>query len=345
MANKTIRGKQCTIAWYVDDNILSHAEQEAVDEVIDKIEGYFPGLVIEKGSKLNFLGMEIDFIGNTKFSLSLVKYITNMIEELEELLKPYGEHLNREYAHPATKELFTVKENAKTLPEDKAEIFRTFVAKIFMLWTEKRGRPDVEPTMAFLCTRVKQPNVDDWQKFKRMCCFIKSTKNDVRIIGADDLLDMLVMIDSAHAVHNNMRGHTGGITTFGTGLIDQKSSKQKMNTRSSTETEHVAGTSEYLPKPIFFELFMNAQGYKPNITLAKDNESEIRMLLNGKESCTANSKHVAIKYFWSTDRIKRGRMKVKYCPTQKMVADYMSKPLQGSLFQLFRKVIMGWAHI
>jgi hypothetical protein len=92
-------------------------------------------------------------------------------------------------------------------------------------------------------------------------------------------------------------------------------------------------------------MFMEAQGYKPNITLAKDNESEIIMLLNGKASCTANSKHVAIKYFWSTDRIKRGRMKAKHCPTEKMIADYMSKPLQGSLFKIFRNVIMGWAHI
>ena len=86
------------------------------------------------------------------------------------------------------------------------------------------------------------------------------------------------------------------ITSFGTGVINQKLSMQKINTRSSTETKHV-GTSEYLPKSIFFELFMNVQGYKPRITLAKDNESEIRMLKNGKASCTSNSKHVAIKFF------------------------------------------------
>jgi len=96
---------------------------------------------------------------------------------------------------------------------------------------------------------------------------------------------MVIMIDSAHAVHDNMRDHAGGVTFFGTGVIDQKLSKQKMNTRSSTETEHV-GTSEYLPKPIFFELFMNAQGYKPKLTLAKDNESELSMLNNGKASYT-----------------------------------------------------------
>jgi len=112
-------------------------------------------------------------------------------------------------------------------------------------------------------------------------CFIKSTVADVRIIGADSLLEMLVMIDSEHAVHSSMREHTGGITTFDTGVIDQKSSMQRMNTRSSTEVEHV-GTSEYLLKPIFFELFMSAQGYQLKIILTKDNESEIRMLVNGK---------------------------------------------------------------
>ncbi|WP_288992895.1 Ty1/Copia family ribonuclease HI, partial [uncultured Marinobacter sp.] len=173
---------------------------------------------------------------------------------------------------------------------------------------------------------------------------MKKTKTDVRIIGADDLLNMIVMIDSAHAVHDDMRGHTGGVTSFGTGIVDEKSSKQKMNTRSSTETEHV-GTSKYLPKPIFFELFMGAQGYKPHTILAKDNESEIRMLVNGKASCTSNSKHVAIKYFWCTDRIKQGNISVRHCPTERMVADYMSKPLQGKLFITFRNVIMGWQHV
>ena len=79
--------------------------------------------------------------------------------------------------------------------------------------------------------------------------------------------------------------------------------------------------------------------------LAKDNESEIRMLNNGKRSCTTRSKHVAIKYFWCTDRIKNGNIIVKHCPTERMLADYMSKPLQGKLFTLFRDVIMGWKHL
>jgi hypothetical protein len=200
-----------------------------------------------------------------------------MIEELKEALEPYGENLDRNYPHPAARWLFTVKSDTEDLAEEKADIFRKFVAKL--IWVMKRGRPDVEPTISFLSTRVKGPDKGDWHKFKRLMCWIKKTKTDVRIIGADDLLKMIVMIDSAHAVHgDDMRGHTGGITSYGTGIVDQKSSKQKMNTRSSTETEHV-GTSEYLTKPIFLELFMEAQGYKPKMTLAKDNESEIGKII------------------------------------------------------------------
>ena len=85
MANKVINNKQCTIAWYVDDNILSQAEPKIVNEVINTIEGYFPGLVVERGTKLNFLGMEIEFLPGGLLKLGLVRYIQDMIEELDEV--------------------------------------------------------------------------------------------------------------------------------------------------------------------------------------------------------------------------------------------------------------------
>ena len=113
--------------------------------------------------------------------------------------------------------------------------------------------------MAFLCTRVKSPDVEVWKKFKRLISFLHQTIDDVRIIGADDLLKVHTFIDSLHAVHEDMKGHTGGTITFGTGVVSVKSSKQKMNSRSSNETE-VIGNSEYLPFNIWFQCFMEAQG-------------------------------------------------------------------------------------
>ena len=133
--------------------------------------------------------------------------------------------------------------------------------------------------------------------------------------------------------------------SFGLGTIHAKSSKQKLNTKSSTEAELV-GVSEYLPYNIWILMFLHEQGYslKSNV-LQQDNQSAIRMEKNGRNSCTGNSRHVNIRYFFVKDRIDKGELTVDYCPTDIMLADFLTKPLQGYKFQLFRDVIMGYKPI
>ena len=41
-----------------------------------------------------------------------------------------------------------------------------------------------------------------------------------------------------------------------------------------------------------------------------------------------------------TDRVKAGELKVDYCPTDQMIADFFTKPLQGSKFQKFHDLIV-----
>ena len=48
-----------------------------------------------------------------------------------------------------------------------------------------------------------------------------------------------------------------------------------------------------------------------------------------------------IRYFFMTDQIEKGNVQVEYCPTDAMIGDYMTKPLQGKKFQEFRKMILG----
>jgi hypothetical protein len=57
-----------------------------------------------------------------------------------------------------------------------------------------------------------------------------------------------------------MRGHTGGAMSFGWGVVYEKASKQKLNTKSSTKSE-VAGVSEYVPHKVQMINFLAAQGY------------------------------------------------------------------------------------
>mmetsp|Transcript_19868 Transcript_19868/g.22531 ORF Transcript_19868/g.22531 Transcript_19868/m.22531 type:complete len:213 (-) Transcript_19868:60-698(-) len=133
--------------------------------------------------------------------------------------------------------------------------------------------------------------------------------------------------------------------SFGWGLVHCKSVKQKINTKSSTEAE-IVGVSDYLPFPIWMRYFVEAQGHPPpNVKGYQDNVSATRMEKNGKKSCTGNSRHIHIKYFFVKDRIDNGEISIEYCPTEEMLADFFTKPLQGALFRKFRAVIMGWEHI
>jgi hypothetical protein len=125
-----------------------------------------------------------------------------------------------------------------------------------------------------------------------------------------------------------------------------KSSKQKLNTKSSTEAELV-GASDYLPYPIWGKKFLEGQGYtlKENI-FYQDNQSTMRFEKNGRKSCGANSRrHIAIRYFWIKDRLGIENIDVRYCPTAQMLADFFTKPLQGSLFRKLKAVIMGHLHV
>ena len=56
----------------------------------------------------------------------------------------------------------------------------------------------------------------------------------------------------------------------------------------------------------------------------------------GKQSRALN-----VRYFFISDQVNQGNLNVQYCPTDEMIGDFMTKPLQGSKFMKFRKIIMG----
>ena len=148
-------------------------------------------------------------------------------------------------------------------------------------------------------------------------------------------------VDASFAVHANMRGHTGGCLSLGTGFPIISSTKQKLNTRSSTESELV-GVDDMLPLILWSRYFLKAQGYKVSDNVVfQDNKSTMLLERNGKASSSKRTKHINVRDFFVTDRISKGEVRVEWCPTADMVADYLTKPLQGTAFKRFRDLIMG----
>ena len=73
----------------------------------------------------------------------------------------------------------------------------------------------------------------------------------------------------------------------------------------------------------------------------QDHQSAMEIKSNGKKSVRKNFRHIHIRYFFITDVLKRDNIELLHCPTERMIADYFTKPLQGALFEKMRDIIMG----
>jgi Reverse transcriptase (RNA-dependent DNA polymerase) len=336
VANRMINGKQHTLTWHVDDLKSSHVDSKVNDEFHKWLEKTYgdPKAQVKavRGKLHDYLAMNLHFEEKGKLKVDMVDYIKSMVKE-------FPEELGKATC-PWNENLFKVDPKSPKLSKEKKELFHTFVAK--GLFASKRARPDIQPAIAFLSTRVKEPDENDWFKLTRMMNFLNSTCNDVLTLCSNGQRIITWHLDAAFAVHKDFKSHTGATMSLGSGAIQSVSTKQKINTRSSTEAELVS-IDDVISKVLWTKLFLNEQGYniKQNILL-RDNQSSMKMEMNGKASSGKRTRHFNIKYFYITDLIERKEVTIQYCPTDLMIADYMTKPLTGAKFKKFRQLIMNY---
>ena len=336
VANSMIDGKQCTIVWYVDDNKISHVDPKVVSDIIKQIEAKFGKMSQTRGKEHEFIGMNMKFTNDKKVKISMKKHVLKAINT-------FHDDITRDAATPATSYLFGVRESSPQLSEEKGDNFHSMVASL--LFISRRCRLDIQTAVGYLTTRVSGPDEDDWNKLKRVLQYLRGTIDLVLTLGADDLLSMFAWVDVSYGIHNDCKSHTGGAISWGWGVLLTMCKKQKLNTKSSTEGE-IVGVSDFLPNVIWARLFMEAQGdILEKNTLYQDNQSAMKIILNGKRSSGQKTKHMDNRYFWIKDRLESEQIKVEYCPTEKMLADFFTKPLQGNLFRKFRDVVLGYKHI
>jgi hypothetical protein len=133
--------------------------------------------------------------------------------------------------------LFTVDEDLAKLPEKQKAAFHNVVAKA--LYMAKQAWPSISVSVSFLTNRVHCPDVQDWVKLHHLLENLQSTVNLPLTLGATSSGVLHWYMDAAFEVHPNMRGHSGGALMLGLGFLISSSGKQKLNTRSSTESKLV----------------------------------------------------------------------------------------------------------
>jgi hypothetical protein len=325
IANKMINGKQCTICWFVDDLKVSHEQCSVVDNIIAAIEEKYGNIVVTHGNKHKYVGMDIEFTNDGEAKILMTDYIKEAIEAFpEDCTKPVNT--------PASQYLFGVDKKYAKINEKDRKNLHSIVAKL--LFVAKRARPDTQVPITFLTSRVIMTDEDDWKKLKCLLEYLQGTLGMPLTLSIKNMSVLKTWVDAANALHNH----------DGKGILYGKSSKQKLNTKSSTKAE-VVGASDFLPQTIWTRNFIEAQGYTiDDSDFYQDNMSAMRMERNGRSSAGQKSRHINIRYFFIKDRIASGEINLVHCPTGIMVTDFLRNLYKDTHLQNSENIIMGITH-
>jgi hypothetical protein len=100
--------------------------------------------------------------------------------------------------------------------------------------------------------------------------------------------------------------------------------------------------SDFASEAIYGTEFLLAQGedVTPPI-IHQDNMSTIAMIKNGI-SKSDKTRHMNVRFFWTKERVDNGEIQILYTSTDDMVADILTKPLQGDKFLTLRRMLLNW---
>ena len=321
----------------MDDLKLSHVDPDEVTKIITKLSEEFGAvspLTVNRGKIHDYLGMVLDFSEVGVVSVSMQKYIEDILAEMPEKMSGTA-------PTPAANHLFNVSLESPLLVPSEQEFFHHVVAQLLFLC--KGARPDIQTAIAFLYTRVQHPTDEDYAKLARVICYLRGSTSLPLRLQADSLTISNWWIDASYAVHPDFKSHTGGVFSLGRGGIYGTSTRQKINAKSSTEAELI-GVAEVLPQVLWTRYFLQAQGFTDVDTVVhQDNKSTILFCNNGTASSSKRTRHINVRYFFVADRVQHKELRIDYCPTQEMIADFFTKPLQGAQFLKFLNFIMNVA--
>ena len=139
-----------------------------------------------RGPKHTYLGMDLDYSEKGVFKVSMIPYIDKIHEDFPELI-------SKSAPAPHTDNLFKIRDEseAKYLPEEQAVLFHHSVAQLLFLAC--RARRDIQVSVAFLTTRVKKPDEDDWGKLRRILQYLKGTRSLPLRLTIDNLTFSIII--------------------------------------------------------------------------------------------------------------------------------------------------------
>lgn len=321
---KYVRGKIVYLLVYVDDILVGCMDESEINVVYNQLKNHFE--MTDLGDLSYFLGMEVirDVRG---YSISLEGYINRTIDK-------FGLRNAKEAKTPM--ETGYVKEEDRSNVFSDSTAYRSLVGAL--LYISVCARPDIAVSASILGRKVSAPTEADWVAAKRVLRYLKATKGwQLQYNNAGDDLVGFSDADWAGDIRSR-KSTTGFVYLYAGGAVSWCSRKQTSVTLSSMESEYVA-LSEASQELVWLLKLLKDIGepYEGPVTVMEDNQSCITFV--GSERTSRRSKHVETREHYVRNLCNDQMLKLKYCPSEDMVADILTKPLSVIKQKKFAKMM------
>ena len=194
-------------------------------------------------------------------------------------------------------------------------------------------RPDIATIVSQLSRYLNKPQQAHWNAAIRTLRYLKTTKDKTLVYKPSQNKNEELKIYTDSSWNNNpdnSRSRSGYIITFNNCMINWKSKLQPIVALSSAEAEYIAlcdaGKEAIWLKRFIQELKFN----QSSVQIFIDNQSAIQM--SKHHMVKPRTKHIALRYHWIREQILNKQIILIYIPTDKNIADTMTKNLNKQKF-------------
>jgi chaperone required for assembly of F1-ATPase len=316
---------------YVDDDLVCVHNQEDFDWLVKGLSQHFT--VGSATTAEHYLGIRI------QQQAGCIKL--DQQAAIEDLLARYGLDQAKPVATPAVP-------NSKLMPcaqEQPATSapYRSLVGAL--LYLGMHTRPDIVYAVNELATHCSKPSEEHWVAAKWVLRYLAGTKDKGIVFRADAGMHLVAAADSDWAggwksVNDGTKSISGYVVSIAGAVVACKTKRQACTALSSCEAEYMslALAAQEIVHCRQLLVDLNEQQNGPTI-LYCDNIAAGE--LAKCETHQQRSKHIAIRYHFIRECIKRNEVKVMWLPGQDNYADMFTKALGRVLFQKHCKVILG----
>jgi hypothetical protein len=226
------------------------------------------------------------------------------------------------------------------LTPSQQKLFMQIVGSVLFLST--RSRPDLSFAVNYLSLYMTKANQVHLDLAYKLLTYIWKTKDLTLNFNGKLGINFHVMVDSSYASHHDRKSHYGISVHMNSqsGSCITLSKKGTILALSSTEAEYI-GMFEASKLIMWLRQLLSELGYSPQqpTILYEDNKSAIQIVTNGNDK--GRTKHMDVRYHLIRELVQSNTIQVKYMPTESMVADILTKPLDSKLFLKFQIELLG----